>query len=280
MGQIPTGTAPTSRRSPAVTHFGQTRATIPTPSWIVRIISQFRDYYDGVQRHGADPSCIYVRKMEKQEFAQRPRDWKLPSWPLGVGDGRNDYRGNRSHPLIVAFCGRLYPAIHVCVTKGSRSKVAICYSVAGVDDFLRRTLKPAAFDSYRTNKSRYAWPDQFLGMPVSSRVKMSDWFRTVKQQDAWCEDMQIKRRCPVILIEPGRNWHYAQVTWNPVLRTIGFQHVVDTTQAYQTIFRFLSNIAEDRKKMPVVSDELKAQAHGFDKHSFRKPDPSRVSSKK
>ena len=56
---------------------------------------------------------------------------------------------------------------------------------------------------------------------------------------------------------------------NPILRPLEFFRVFGAYAAYQEIEMYLSNQAIPQKKMPEISDEMKALAHGFDKYSFR-----------
>lgn len=60
---------------------------------------------------------------------------------------------------------------------------------------------------------------------------------------------------------------------NPILknRPLMFQKHLDAYQTAQEIDMFLSNLAEPVASIPVVSDKIKIESHGFDfKNSFRK----------
>jgi hypothetical protein len=58
---------------------------------------------------------------------------------------------------------------------------------------------------------------------------------------------------------------------NPLLRKYNFEQVKDPYSAWQEISQFLgSELATQRDPNPPIPDELRAQAKGFDKWSFRK----------
>jgi hypothetical protein len=70
----------------------------------MRIISHFRDYYDGVQRMGADRSLVYVRNREEVADPSVPCfteqfdfEWVRGEWPAV-----------RIDAVTIGFCGRFY----------------------------------------------------------------------------------------------------------------------------------------------------------------------------
>lgn len=54
------------------------------------------------------------------------------------------------------------------------------------------------------------------------------------------------------------------------LKSLWFHKHLNAADCYQKIDYFISNILVEEKKMEEVSDKVKIQQHGFDKHSFRK----------
>ena len=78
----------------------------------------------------------------------------------------------------------------------------------------------------------------------------------------------------------------ASVVANPILSSIDLQKMIDPFTAFHEIERYLTNqlaprdLKRDWKVIEkAIPDKVKAESHGFDKHSFRK-DPSGKKSKK
>ena len=65
--------------------------------------------------------------------------------------------------------------------------------------------------------------------------------------------------------------HYEVIVQtNPCLRDLSFQKVFDPFMTFQEISMFLGGVlARPDRPMLTITDEVKAQQHGFDKHSFR-----------
>ena len=87
----------------------------------MKIISKFKDYYDGVQAMGFDNSLIYVRHQVIKSF-KRPRTYQsyLNSSNDTLELDRINLETNLNKPnqehikcteLEVGFCGKLYPTI-------------------------------------------------------------------------------------------------------------------------------------------------------------------------
>lgn len=60
------------------------------------------------------------------------------------------------------------------------------------------------------------------------------------------------------------------VEYNALLRKVEFFRVKNPNDAFQELYRWVSNRGNPEKKMPVIPDVMKIQAHGFDKYSFRR----------
>jgi len=87
----------------------------------MRIISKFKDYYDGAQSFGTDDDLTYVRHTETHEFAYRPEDdnrYKefallekfMTNMPKPEPFRKHTFSVTRH---LVAFCGKLYPFVEI-----------------------------------------------------------------------------------------------------------------------------------------------------------------------
>ena len=78
----------------------------------MRIISDFHDYYDCVQKMGQDLNTVYIRKRKEVNLDMFP-----------FSNFLNKFRGWEGiYPkiYIVGFCGKIYPVM--CVNKDLRKK--------------------------------------------------------------------------------------------------------------------------------------------------------------
>ena len=62
---------------------------------------------------------------------------------------------------------------------------------------------------------------------------------------------------------------------NPILRTWGFQKMLDPYTAHQKLDHYLSNQAQNLDEAQPIADPIMAQAKGFDKWSFRQKGPKK-----
>ena len=238
----------------------------------MRIISSFHDYYDSVQRHGMDKACVYVRETREEKLKldnQRRLPYGLPGF---VSD---------KSCFVIGFCGKLYPAMRLSVMLKfpTRSPDTICFGFDAVDEYVRRKLSESFQSAYFADERLYRFHDN--GPFVCNRSEIRKWFDAVySYPESRVTDLMIKNRSPAFLYHDTKSWGGNHVIeWNCKLAGTGFVSLFDPFQAYQQLHMFMSNLAEDRKVMPVISDEMKAHTHGFDKHSFRAPFPRRVGTK-
>ena len=98
--------------------------------------------------------------------------------------------------------------------------------------------------------------------------------------------LNLRLRCPIVLLdmqeqplgpvrehEPER--YRVRFTLNPCLAELGFERVIPPFDAYQKLESYLFNELAEQNDPPVeISDDIRRDSHGFDKHSFRK-DPTK-----
>lgn len=77
----------------------------------MRILSKFRDYYDGIQRHGADEELVCLRRTEpvdRKRFRLVPHPSKREIFALHKSSWTYKAEGK-----ILCFAGKGYPLIRV-----------------------------------------------------------------------------------------------------------------------------------------------------------------------
>lgn len=113
----------------------------------MQIKSDFRDYYDCVQREGQDTDLIYVRKPV--EIVGDP----FPRLRLGYA-----YRSS-AEPIIeqriIGFCGKIYPLL-ILSKFGSEGKTC-CYDLGDVDHYMELNFRLREVEKYRAKNRRFRW---------------------------------------------------------------------------------------------------------------------------
>ena len=243
----------------------------------MRIISDFNDYYDGVQRQGQD-DLIYVRKQQTFEYPARVyagrnrvgAENKFPRKLLyynGVGEYL-DIRG-----VWVGFCGKIYPVVSICggnkVYKGSKYYFPrkVCFSPDEVNEAIDELPIP---DKAKVRYNAKRIYHHQLGI----RCKMDThiFFTETERLNAKYEYLFYEYNAPVFLAKYC--WSrpdYFSVLTNCRLADMQFYRRFDSYSAFQEINMYLSGVLGDTtEKIPNVSDKDMINAKGFDKFSFRK----------
>lgn len=237
----------------------------------MRIRSPFRDYYDGVQSCGQDQTLVYLRL---------PKD--LPTWPAfkHCPAATNSYtvRNRISNKEMftfdvwvyqVGFCGKVYPVLLL-----EREDKVACFNASQVDDYVRERFSEEDYESFCLKRRdrlyfKSGWPMH------KHKSDFEKYFDEARQEEDKFLEFFIANRCPLFLATDwdGLKNPYAKTrhcTINASLKDVQFYRLFEPYQAYQEIAMFLGNMAEPRKPIPHISDEVMAEAKGFDKHSFRK----------
>lgn len=204
----------------------------------MRIISKFRDYYDGAARDFSKDSLCFVRNtIEVPEthcsYAYHPKDVKLhPSTDKIVGIGRWIWSDADSNYFgVVGFCGKIYPYVRWSNGIGQ----FFYYNKKEVDDNITRRWNGNWFDLF--NEPSNPLYDIFKRYTV-----------------------------------PYFHLTTSGLTICPILRQLHFYKVFGVVSAYQEIEMYLGNTLHrrDNPYIAPVPDAIKAESHGFNKWSFRK----------
>lgn len=223
----------------------------------MRIISDFRDYYDGViMANYTAQDRVYVRKY--QEVA-RPKD--LVESPYKA------YLNSDWHILL--FAGQAFYGLQLFGYWGSKNSPGkLIFNLEDLD-------KAAQYHKEGGELARYNKP-LHKHTTETPRDRFSKKFETFKPHKV---DHQIFRNLdsPIIVCRarPYSNIasHRNTIYLNPSLKELGFSVVLGAEQAAQELEMFFhSSFLEHPKPMVQVSDINRLEAHGFDKKtSFRGP---------
>ena len=236
----------------------------------MRIISKFKDYYDGAVGYDTDTSRVYVRETHMFEFD-------------GIDSSHINFNGYSFNIAVVGFCGKLCPVL-IPYSRDSLEDKEFIYNT---EQFQKYVDIPGKADSslryfgydYDLKFIQGVLSDDFITV-LNSRHRLSPGLN--KLSEAF-----IKYKTPIFFIKLKQKRHsytYApsgssiidkeasHIIINPCLKDIGFQRVMDTVTTYQCIDMYLHNelCDKDNPDIDPISDKLKAEAHGFNKFSFRK----------
>ena len=246
----------------------------------MRIISKFYDYYD-VLNDGSDTDHVW--KRETTSFLPDLNDpfFKTDNWEndlrhlmaevsvpkrgavfqqghLRRGD-TDDYRCS-----LLLFCGEFHPFV--------RLPEHVCWDFETFAHTVKLDERPYCIRSWC-----YAQKKVFANVrAMFKQENILPRFRT----------LNLRLRCPIVLLdmqeqplgpvrehEPER--YRVRITMNPCLAELGFERVIPPFDAFQKLECYLFNELAEQNDPPVeISDDVRRDGHGFDRHSFRK-DPTK-----
>lgn len=247
----------------------------------MKIISKFKDYYDSLASHDASTG-VYERTTK-----ELPVDW--------IGYGYSVLGNLESYELqtgLIGFCGKVYPYVkYTYHLKDQKSVNGFAYTY---EDY------KAVVDKVEGIKSnRYRWMGgmdimkSFSGLDNAKLWFAKDFQTLQDDMPNWkvsssgrspdyvnIGNVYYDHKVPYYALEDSTREEWTAHGWtqcykltlNPKLTDYQFYRVFDAYSAFQEIEMFMNNqiIRPDDPFIEPVSDELKAQAHGFDKFSFRK----------
>ena len=260
----------------------------------MRIISKYKDYYDGVGGYGEyGDSMVYVRdnkRLDMKVFRSENPDVDVTSvlkrtldFFDSIPKPRNDCyfkNGLRVSRYVsvfmIGFCGRAYPIISydekffgcydsffAYVEHKSKDEEGLFFSDRYNE--YKRLLELLISENRREEEgrsylfgaklfARNNWPEQ--GFPIGDEV-----FRMFN--------------APVFKVQNHGGEFGVRYILNPELRELGFASFVDPFTAYQEIDMYLGNnlVKADDASINRTNDLIR-DSKGFDKNSFRNTVPS------
>lgn len=203
----------------------------------MKIISKFKDYYDGVSYHPYDDSLIYVRETKVLKESEQFYFDSVRSDILKWGYFKVD------------FCGKVYVGVQF-------STGEFCYSLKECDGVVENSAL------HKKDKERYFDKNRnFHRYNIKRNLNAAYSPKT---------DLLIENKSPCISTHINFNNNTRITLLNPCLKNVAFYRVFDSYQTYQEISMFLGNIAQPLKPIPKLDDKTMLEIKGFDKYSFRK----------
>jgi hypothetical protein len=274
----------------------------------VRILSKFKDFYDGLARSDRERTPVYVRETI-EEFV---RPWGITFGgdlsrmtefaPIGdailampATRGRGDMWDLSLSPTAILFCGTLHYGYIVSESWLSSLGVERRFDpfevrVPSTPKFLTFEQLVAEIESWaptnpRAEKARESFLEGLDGTTGNIPGLLGSFHTfTRRGYRAWWEEHgrrtgdfgEIHRRekTPVLAFneELARD-QLLKVTKNPPLISLGFHKTMTPQDAWQKIDQYLSNqMAVQNDPLP-LDDKYRRDAHGFDDKSFKQTAP-------
>jgi hypothetical protein len=224
------------------------------------IVSKFRDYYDSVSSFGIDKSVVYNRHDSYIEMRRHPfckheiingRYFKHSEQILSIFS--YDLRSSRWQdklelkPYHIFFCGKLYIVYKKIDNYDGRTRTEIIYK----EEDLFKVLE-----------------DKKIKLSKDRLKQISNMYLSFNEKD--CIFANIDYKSPCLMYDFNKE----KLLINPCLSEFEFYRVVDSASAFQSIQSFISGVmGVEEKPMIEIKEKDKIVSKGFNKWSFRNPDP-------
>jgi len=232
----------------------------------MRIIAKKPDYYDGVQRMGADPLTIYLRKPTEIDIV-------VPALRL-----YSDLRWVFQVPVCVdvvtvGFCGNFHLMFGVTFDYDNNP---IWFTK--FDDAIKFVINSGKTKREREERQKYfvekIYNRQYFYRGTLSPKVINDWITAHLVRD---DDVFVAIDSPIFVVRRKSTLKNEWTTEkDAILKHLDFQKVKDPFTAYQEIAMYLSGPLTKRMDPDVdIDDETMASMKGFDRKSFRTDSPGK-----
>lgn len=243
----------------------------------MRIISNFRDYYDSALAYGADKSLVYDRKSNTITYTEQTYPFpliKLSQWGWHAPTIFSKYIG---------FCGKIYPILKISCTnpdydyhhlaRTPETIHQICYNIDDVDQIVKMMEKKYQ-NIYYSQKPRKYKPNHYNFVRFT-RYKCEEFFKYNGNHT----NLFFEHKVPIFVAYSG--WKYTgnsigdkiyNIDTNINLSKYNFPRIFDAYSAFQEISMYLGGVlGVGSPTVPEIDNDTLLQAKGFDlKTSFRK----------
>jgi hypothetical protein len=238
----------------------------------MRIISQFKDYYDSAASYGQDMETIFNRVRSVVSYdpnALNKFDHKTKRKTIYKHTrdiNKNGYTYDCSK-LVLGFCGKIIPFVKVSKREAGNYMDAATEDVFySHDEFIAYLKKEDLKENSFEERFWYSKDGDFWGK--------NDW--------SYLVDLFRLHKTPIFLYgnvddllthdEKHDLKKYFNLIINPKLKEIKYQAEMDAATTFQEVFMYIAGVLGSvEKEMINISDKDKIKQHGFDpKYGFRK----------
>lgn len=249
----------------------------------MRILSKFRDFYDGVQRYGADDGLIYLRDQADGEKPLSLPDDVCKFVQRGAKEpSKVSYKGNeytlKYEDCGLLFCGTFYPKVRCTVHYNEYVRALGSTQTHVLAEAYGITRLAAETDARgKLSLPEPAPPKLRAYNPYGGDFRTFQDMLAIVQQVDWLAVHQ-EYGAPVLAFESketytaGRWSRKTIVKRNPSLLAAGFATEKNAVAAYQEIAMYLGGVMiSNGRDMVELNNAERITKHGFDEWSFRRP---------
>ena len=217
------------------------------------IKSKFTDYYDNGAINGIDTTRLYLRETREEKFELIYKEF-LPENNL----------------QIIGFCGKLYVLLNYSQSLVSKENLRDPkeYVLWG-EDILKYSFMEDTYTLKKVERSSVGCQGKYSkDHKKRSLVNLTNFLKSIVENKE-LKSLFLKYKTPIFQYALKSN----EVIINPKLSNYAFFRIKTTTEAFQEIEMFISNVLTNTEsaEMPVGSDLDILKSKGFDpKFSFRK----------
>ncbi|MCP3921239.1 MAG: hypothetical protein GY714_01510 [Desulfobacterales bacterium] len=240
----------------------------------MRIISNFKDYYDIGLSEGHDKTIVYKRFIEEETYQVsrfRPKNVKPFEFEKETSVLRHSL-GFDYQWIVIGFCGKVFLCLKLersfVVHDGKKNvnqiKTFHCYKAEQVTKVFRNYATKDELKSF-FGKPRYIWRESLRLSTMRNRF--FDW------NNNKYEDVFIKMNAPIFVVdrvETKFRHDLIRLRSNVNLKYYQFYQVFCPYTTFQEISMFISGVlGVGDPDMIEISDEHKRDAKGFNEESFK-----------
>ena len=212
----------------------------------MRIISDFRDYYDCIYRDYEPNDVIFHRVQSKVDIGKRGRG---DFFQCGVEDKYFSFK-----TFSIVFCGKVYPGVRCGTAKSPFNyDFTYVYSVEDATKFFSERMDDKQWRHYNNTKSRLEICESNIRESMKSAKTYGEKALKLHPKEA--------------IIEVQREHSDILGTVNSRLLNLQFYREMDAYTAAQELHMWLGAQAAPEKEIPKIDDQTMAEAKGFDKFS-------------
>lgn len=236
----------------------------------MKIVSKFKDYYDGVANSNVDKEIIYKREtsdVSKIIFEKDKTLCQSKGEHFRLAQPVNGFEDEYVQTIFLGFCGHIYKGLKVYPYNRylrGENQTGESKFFWTAESFIEHAKKNyPSFD----NKKRFSYYEKF-----STQKVVEEYFNETNSPQL--EKLFFEYNVPVFTYfyqEKYTGHQEIGLKLNPNLKDLEFFKAKDAFTAFQELYTFVSGyLNQDTNPMVQISNQDKIDKHGFDKWSFRK----------
>lgn len=250
----------------------------------MRIVSKFKDYYDGIMAYGMDLDLQYIRSQYEEGADKAGKDFPY------IQVGSFDRTARYVQPFMIGFCGEIHPAVSFVnyVDMSSYKKIhSFAYNENHVESYMAQKMNKDDLHTFQNaTETKRAQYDNSISLKSNTKADWKDFFRIWRENIAKRNFDSMFDKCPICVVEyqpSSYNCYADKIIYNPILRNYNFGKVYNSMEAYQKIRMWISNQVSSPPKnityggksyphpMEMSNEDTAARLGHGDKYSFRTP---------